>query len=107
MNKQKVEALLAAGRMTPAGLAVVEAAKKSGTWTALDEVENLTLPPDLEAAFRANHTAMKYFEAFPRSVKRGILEWLLNAKKPETRQKRIEETVTLAARNLRANQYRP
>ncbi len=46
-------------------------------------------------------------EAFPRSVKRGILEWLLNAKKPETRQKRIEETVTLAARNVRANQYRP
>jgi uncharacterized protein YdeI (YjbR/CyaY-like superfamily) len=40
-------------------------------------------------------------------VKRGILEWLLNAKKPETRRKRIEETVTLAARNLRANQYRP
>ncbi|HEX8528602.1 MAG TPA: YdeI/OmpD-associated family protein, partial [Cytophagales bacterium] len=102
-----VEALLAAGRMAPAGLAVIEAAKKSGTWTALDEVENLTLPPDLEAALRANPAAMQYFEAFPRSVKRGILEWLLNAKKPETRRKRIEETVTLAAQNRRANQYRP
>ncbi len=107
VNKGKVEVLLAAGRMAPAGLAVIEAAKRSGTWTALDDVENLTLPPDLEAALRANPTAMQYFEAFPRSVKRGILEWLLNAKKPETRQKRIEETVTLAAQNLRANQYRP
>ncbi len=107
VNKGKVEVLLAAGRMAPAGLAVIEAARQSGTWTALDDVENLTLPPDLETALRANPVAMQYFEAFPRSVKRGILEWLLNAKKPETRQKRIEETVTLAARNVRANQYRP
>jgi uncharacterized protein YdeI (YjbR/CyaY-like superfamily) len=107
VNKQKVEALLATGRMTPAGLAVIEAAKKSGTWTALDDVENLNLPPDLEAALRANPAAMQYFEAFPRSAKRGILEWLLNAKRTETRRKRIEETVMLASQNIRANQYRP
>ncbi len=107
VNKGKVEVLLAAGRMAPAGLAVIEAAKKSGTWTALDDVENLTLPPDLEAALGANPAATQYFGAFPRSVKRGILEWLLNAKRPETRRKRIEEIVTLAAQNIRANQYRP
>jgi len=107
VNKQKVEVLLAAGRIAPAGLAAIEAAKKSGTWTALDEVENLTLPPDLEAALRANAIAMQHFEAFPRSAKRGILEWILNAKKSETRRKRSEETATLAAQNIRANQYRP
>ncbi|CAA9331516.1 MAG: hypothetical protein AVDCRST_MAG56-7823 [uncultured Cytophagales bacterium] len=107
VNKQKVEVLLAAGRIAPAGLAAIEAARQRGTWTALDDVENLTLPPDLEAALRANPPALQCFEAFPRSAKRGILEWILNAKKPETRRKRIEETATLAAQNIRANQYRP
>ena len=53
-----------------------------------------------------NKTAKDYFEAFPRSVKRGIMEWILNAKRPETRAKRIEETVTLAEKNVRANQWR-
>jgi uncharacterized protein YdeI (YjbR/CyaY-like superfamily) len=48
-----------------------------------------------------------HFEAFPRSVKKGILEWILNAKTAATRDKRIQETVTLAAENIRANQYRP
>ncbi|MBK8045543.1 MAG: YdeI/OmpD-associated family protein [Haliscomenobacter sp.] len=50
--------------------------------------------------------ASTHFDAFPRSVKRGILEWILNAKKEETRQKRILETATLAAQNIRANQFR-
>jgi uncharacterized protein YdeI (YjbR/CyaY-like superfamily) len=50
--------------------------------------------------------AKQYFEAFPRSVKRGILEWIASAKKPETRAKRIEETARLAAQNVRANQWR-
>ncbi|TAE79644.1 MAG: hypothetical protein EAY81_11110, partial [Bacteroidetes bacterium] len=45
------------------------------------------------------------FMAFPKSVKRGILEWILNAKKAETRLKRIEETAKLASENRRANQY--
>jgi len=106
VNKEKVEQLLKEGRMAPAGLATIEAAKRSGAWNALDDVENLVQPPDLRATLAANPTAQQYFEAFPRSVKRGILEWLLNAKKPETRQKRIGETVRLAAQNIRANQYR-
>jgi uncharacterized protein YdeI (YjbR/CyaY-like superfamily) len=48
-----------------------------------------------------------HFAAFPRSVKRGILEWIMQAKQPATRAKRITETATLAARNERANQWRP
>ncbi|WP_232432107.1 YdeI/OmpD-associated family protein [Chamaesiphon minutus] len=46
---------------------------------------------------------MAYWEGFSRSSKRGILEWILNAKKPETRQKRIDETVRLANENIKAN----
>ena len=54
----------------------------------------------------ANETARQYFETFPRSVKRSILEWIASAKKPETRAGRIEETVRLAVENKRANQWR-
>ena len=106
LNKDRVEKMIKAGLMAPAGLAKVEAAKKDGSWNALDGVEALEIPPDLAKALSKNKTAREYFEAFPRSVKRGILEWILNAKRPETRAKRIEETVTLAEKNIRANQWR-
>ncbi len=105
-NKLRVAALIAAGRMTPAGLAKIEAAKRDGSWAALDGVEDLEIPPDLAQALAANPTARQRFEAFPRSAKRGILEWLLSAKRPETRAKRVAETVALAAKNIRANQWR-
>lgn len=106
LNKDRVEKMIKAGLMSPAGLAKVEAAKKDGSWNALDGVEALEIPPDLAKDLSKNKTAKEYFEAFPRSVKRGILEWILNAKRPETRAKRIEETVTLAEKNVRANQWR-
>lgn len=105
-NKQRVERLIETGQMAPAGLAKVEAAKKDGTWNLLDGVESLEIPPDLQKELDANPAASQYFEAFPRSVKRGILEWILQAKKPETRARRIEETARLAAQNIRANQWR-
>ncbi len=105
-NKQRVEKLIAAGLMMPAGLAKIEAAQQDGSWTALDAIENLEIPPDLERVLRANPIADQYFQAFPRSVKRGILEWIATAKRPETRAKRIDETARLAAQNLRANQWR-
>jgi uncharacterized protein YdeI (YjbR/CyaY-like superfamily) len=104
-NKERVERLLADGRMTPAGLAKIEAAKVDGSWSKLDAIEDLVVPDDLRAALNATPPATKHFGAFPRSVKRGILEWIASAKRPETRAKRILETVTLAARNERANQW--
>lgn len=105
-NKERVEKLIAAGLMTPAGLAKVEAAKADGTWNALDSIEALEVPPDLAAALASYPTATAYFDAFPRSVKRGILEWISTAKTAATRTKRITETATLAAENKRANQWR-
>ncbi|HUG33843.1 MAG TPA: YdeI/OmpD-associated family protein [Anaerolineales bacterium] len=105
-NKERIEKLLKAGLMAPAGLAKVEAAKKDGSWNALDAVETLEIPPDLAKAFSKNKTAKKFFEAFPRSAKRAILEWISNAKKPETRAARILDTVTKAEKNIRANQWR-
>jgi len=106
-NKERVARLIAAGLMHPAGLAKIDVAKQSGSWTALDAVENLEVPPDLSQALAANPPAQLHFDAFPRSVKRALLEWIANAKRPATRAKRILETATLAAKNERANQWRP
>jgi uncharacterized protein YdeI (YjbR/CyaY-like superfamily) len=105
-NKERAAKLLAAGLVTPAGLAKIEAAQADGSWYALDAVEALEIPPDLVQALAGNPAARRYFDAFPRSVKRGILEWIATAKRPETRARRVEETVTLAAENVRANQWR-
>jgi len=106
LNKARAEKMIAAGQMTPAGLAKIEAAKQDGSWNALDAIEELAIPPDLDRALNANPIAAQYFQGFPRSVKRAILEWIANAKKPETRARRIEETARLAAQNVRANQWR-
>lgn len=105
-NKARVEKLMAAGAMAPAGLAKVEAARADGSWNALDAVENLEIPADLAAALASFSSAAKNFEAFPRSVKRGILEWIGAAKRPETREKRVGETARLAEDGVRANQWR-
>ena len=106
LNKERVERLLTQGLMMPAGLAKIEAAKQDGSWNALDAIEALEIPADLESALNEYAAAKQNFEAFPRSVKRGILEWIASAKKPETRAKRIQETARLADQNLRANQWR-
>jgi uncharacterized protein YdeI (YjbR/CyaY-like superfamily) len=105
VNKEKVERLLKEKRMAPAGLEMIKQAKESGTWTALDAIENMEVPADLKQALKKLKGATENFEAFPRSVKKGILEWIVAAKKEETRAKRIVETASLAAKNMRANQW--
>lgn len=106
VNKEKIKRLEAANKIEAAGYEMIEQAKQTGTWTALDDVENLIVPPDLQSAFDQFSEATKHWEAFPRSAKRGILEWIFNAKRSETRAKRIQETASLAQENKRANQYR-
>jgi len=105
-NKERIGRLEAAGRMAPAGIAVVEAAKASGRWTALDGVEALVVPEDLRAAFDEHPGAAEHWDGFPRSARRGILEWIMQAKRPETRARRVAETAGKAARGERANQWR-
>ena len=106
LNKQRVERLTAAGRMQPAGLAAVTAAQANGRWTALDQAEILAEPADLAAALNADPAARRHWNAFPRSARRAILEWIGNARTAATRQARIERTVSDAARDIRTNQWR-
>ncbi len=103
LNKQRIERLAAAGAMAPAGLALVEAAKADGSWTRLDAVEDRTVPPDLEAAFAAAPPAGANWDAFPRSAKRAMLLWIVQARRPATRAARVAEVAGRAAVGERAN----
>jgi uncharacterized protein YdeI (YjbR/CyaY-like superfamily) len=103
VNKEKVKRLIEEGLMQPAGLAMVELAKTTGTWEALNLVEDIVLPDDLQKELNKNKMALQNWTNFSRSSKRGILQWILNAKRDETRQKRISETVKLASMNVKAN----
>lgn len=103
MNKEKVAKLIQEGLMTDSGLEMIELAKKTGTWDNLNDVENLKIPEDLLKKFQKEKIAFENFEKFSKSSKRGVLEWILNAKKSETRNKRIIETVSLAKQNIKAN----
>jgi uncharacterized protein YdeI (YjbR/CyaY-like superfamily) len=101
-NKQRIERLTAAGLMAPAGRAVIDAAKADGSWTLLDDVEDLVVPADLAAAFAAHPGARENWDAFPRSPRRAMLVWLVEAKKPQTRAKRVAEIAERAAQGRRA-----
>jgi len=106
-NKARIERLTAAGLMHPAGIAVVDAARADGTWTVLDAVERLEVPGDLAARLAEVEGARAQWDGFPRSVRRGILEWIVQAKTPATRERRIQETADRAGRGERANQWSP
>ena len=105
-NKDRVERLVADGRMRPPGQARIDEARRDGSWEALDAAEALTMPPDLAHALRADTVAKRHFDAFPPGSRKIILTWIASAKRPETRAARIAETVRLAAENRRANHYR-
>ena len=96
VNKAKVQRLLAEEKMMPAGLATIETAKQNGSWTLLDEVEELRLPADLEQAFVLQPEARNYFLQLSRTAKRKVLLGLVLAKRAATRQKRIMAILELA-----------
>lgn len=106
-NKERVVRLEAEGRMTPAGRAMIDAAKADGSWTLLDDVENLVVPDDLAAAFARHPGSRENFDAFPPSARRAILDWIVHAKREATRAARLEESARLAAQDVRANQWVP
>ncbi|ETZ21128.1 YdeI family protein [Pedobacter sp. V48] len=106
INKAKVERLIAEGLMAEAGLKCIEVAKKNGSWSILDAVEELIVPEDLEEAFLLQPGSADYFNGLSKSVKKMILQWVTLAKRPETREKRITEVAELAAQKLRPKQFR-
>ncbi|KMW58181.1 hypothetical protein AIOL_003152 [Candidatus Rhodobacter oscarellae] len=102
VNKGKVQAARASGVMTPAGEALIAAAQANGMWEFLDDVERLKRPDDLTAALG---TACDAWEDWPRSVKRGTLEWIKTAKTEKTRAARIAEAATAAREERRPKPF--
>ena len=107
VNKTRIKRLIEDGLMAAPGLAKIEAAKKDGSWSAIDDIEELIMPAALKKAFAKNKTASKHFEAFPPSAKKIIFHLIISARREETLKKRVMETVSQAEKNLRANQYVP
>ena len=101
-NKKRIERLEREGRMAAAGRAAIERAKADGTWTLLDDVEELIVPDDLAAGFAQHPGAADRWNATPRSMRRAMLEWLVQAKRPETRARRVADVAAATARGERA-----
>ncbi len=107
VNRERAEEMIRQGLMRPPGQAAIDVAKATNNWDSLADAQNGVIPDDLQQLFDDNETAFRNFQAFPMSSRRLILEWIEKAKKPETRQRRMTQTVDLAAHNIRANHPRP
>jgi uncharacterized protein YdeI (YjbR/CyaY-like superfamily) len=104
INKEKVMRLTEQGLMQTAGLACIDIARQNGSWNILNEVEAGTIPADLEAALTA-HGSAEFFYGLSRSVRKAMLQWLVLAKQPQTRARRIEEIAILAAQKQKPKQF--
>jgi uncharacterized protein YdeI (YjbR/CyaY-like superfamily) len=105
INKEKIERLIASGLITQAGTESIEIAKQNGSWTILDSVEELTIPEDLETELDRYSEAKEFFQGLSKSVQKMMLYWVISAKRPETRQKRITEIAELASQKLKPKQF--
>jgi uncharacterized protein YdeI (YjbR/CyaY-like superfamily) len=101
-NKRRVAQMIEQGRMTEIGLAKIEEAKRNGEWDKATRRENTTvIPPELKQALKADTQARRNFETLPPSQKRLYIFWITEAKKDETRQKRIRAAVRMLKENKR------
>lgn len=97
VNKDKVAKLIAEGRMSQAGFAIIDIAKRNGSWTILDDAEALVIPDDLDTALASRPGSREFFQGLSRTDKRNLLQWLILGKRAETRAKRIAAIVENAA----------
>ena len=97
-NKERVTALEAAGLLAEPGRRAVEAAKADGSWTMLDDVEALVVPPDLAGAFDRHPGSRERWDASTVSSRRQALGWIAQAKRATTRAQRVEHVAAATAR---------
>jgi uncharacterized protein YdeI (YjbR/CyaY-like superfamily) len=105
INREKAEALIAAGAMRPVGLAEVEAAKADGRWEAAYEGQRTAkVPDDLQRELDANEAAREFFAALDSANRYAIVYRLNDAKKPETRERRLRKFVAMLERGEKIHQ---
>lgn len=105
INKQKIERLTAENRMSQAGLDIIILAKENGSWEILDGVEEILIPEDLMLELSSRPGAIAFFHSLSKSVKKMMLQWIVLAKRPETRQKRILEIAIAAENKMKPKQF--
>lgn len=103
-NKDRVARLEAEGRMTDAGRAAIERAKADGSWTILDSVEALVVPDDLAVALDERAGARDRWQGMVPTTKRPYLLWIATAKRDDTRQRRVRESVELIRQGKRLDE---
>ena len=100
INTEKAERLIVSGKMKPAGLKAVEAARQDGRWdAAYASQKNIVIPEDFQAVLDSNKKAKDFLSTLKSAERYSILFRIHNAKKPETRAKRIQQYVEMLARN--------
>ncbi len=102
VNKKYIAELIASNLMHENGLKSIEIAKNNGSWITLDAVENGIIPEDLQKAFATNEDAYSNYQNFAPSYRKSYLYWLNQAKREETRQKRIKEIIRLCNANIKS-----
>jgi uncharacterized protein YdeI (YjbR/CyaY-like superfamily) len=105
INKEKVKRLIDGGLMAPAGFDSIERAKQNGTWSVLDDVEELVIPKDLQKEFKSQPGSKSFFMSLSKSVKKMMLQWITLAKRPETRDKRIKEIALHSGKKQKPKQF--
>src|SRR5262245_39090058 len=100
LNRKRVETLIAKGLMTPAGVKLIDLAKKTGRWDARPDTEALKIPPELKKALNANPAAKKNWPTYTTSQQKGFLRMVDDAKTPETRAKRVARVIDIVARRV-------
>ncbi len=102
LNKRYIKELVTDNLMHQSGIDKINIGKKNGSWTALDDVENLVIPKELQEAFNENQIAFKNYQGFAKSYKKGYLYWVNQAKREATREKRILEIMKLCEQNIKS-----
>ena len=101
VNKNHIKELKKNGLMDKSGLESIRLAKKNGSWTSLDDVENGVIPKELQDVFNTKPLAFTNYQNFTRSQRKSYLYYLNQAKRQETRQKRINEIILLCEANVK------
>jgi uncharacterized protein YdeI (YjbR/CyaY-like superfamily) len=105
-NKTRLAKLMKAGMMAPAGLAAVEQAKKSGSWSTYAPVDAMTIPPELKRALDANPDAKKNWPTYTPSAQRSFLHMVNGAKRAETREKYVRRVIDLVSSKVSMTEIR-
>jgi len=102
LNKRHIIELDSQGLIHESGWHMIDLAKRTGTWSAMDDVENLVIPTALQVAFKQNKQAFKHYSNFAPGYRKSYLSWLHGAKREETRLKRITEIIRLCEANIKS-----